>query len=154
MHRKYRITSNDVQYVAHYDEDGSHATLNVWKGDEVVKHLSFIGNLPKDEDMDGILREELDDPYLEVERWTAFTVQYDLTSSVSVSFNAFEGDMEDGTLADDLLETDFEQFVLSLFKADLDSDPYIEVGHVEDGADGIWFNDEKMRPFINGRDKE
>ena len=148
MQTKYRFELDGEDHIAIYDTDGRTGTLNVWKSDELVRHLGFLNDLPDtDADFRRILREEMGDPYLDLERWVDLEVQLDLTTTVTVNVSAFEGDNMDEVFYD-LLRTSFKDRVMALFHAELGKDPYIEVGYVEEGPGGHRVTDEEARNYM------
>ena len=151
MRKRYRFELDGVDYIVAYDSHGRVGRMVIWSGDQIHQTLSIAGELPEtDEDFERILREEMDDPYLELERWVDLTVDLDLTVTVSVSLSAFEeDDMRD--VMNDLLETSFRDRVLAMFREELAMDPYIEVAFVEEGRCANHIGDEEVACYLAER---
>ena len=151
MNKKYRFNLDDEDYVVHYHDEGNVGMLSIWKGDQVHRTLALTDDLPEtDGDFERILREEMGDPYLELEPWVDLTVHLDLTTTVSVSLSAFEeDDMRD--VMNDLLETSFRDKVLAMFRGELAMDPYIEVAFVEEGRCANHIGDEEVACYLAER---
>ena len=151
MRKKYRFDLDGVDYVVSYNDDGRVGRMVIWNGDQVHRALTIMSELPKkDGDFVRILREEMDDPYLEIEPWVDLTVHLNLTTTVSVSLSAFEcDDMRD--VMNDLLETSFRDKVLAIFRRELAMDPYIEVAFVEEGRCANHIGDEEVACYLAER---
>lgn len=152
MHDKYRVSSDDV-YIVEVNGDGNVTTVDMWRGDEIDRHITLWGGeYPDKESIEKLVCEELDDPYVEVEAWVPMTVYFDLTETVSVTLNAFEEDEVD-EIAYGLLETSFREQLLEKFREALGMDPYIEVGFSEDGAGGhCSLSDGDVKQYLKERE--
>lgn len=148
MHDKYRVTSDDV-YIVEVNGDGNVTTVDMWRGNEIDRHITLWGGeYPDKEAIEKLVCEELDDPYVGVEAWVPVTLQFDLTETVSVTLNAFEED-EVYEIGERLLETSFKEKLLEKFRETLGMDPYIEVGFAEEGAGGCCtLSDEDVRQYL------
>lgn len=146
MHDKYRVTSDDV-YIVEVNGDGNVTTVDMWLGDMIDRHITLWGGeYPDKEAVKKLVREELDDRYVEVEAWVPMTLYFDLTETVSVTINAFE---EDDEIGERLLETSFKEKLLEKFREALGMNPYIEVGFAEKGAGGCCtLSDEDVRQYL------
>lgn len=154
MHKKYRFNLNDLgDMIVNYDSDGTTGSMTIWQGDKLYRSIGIFHDLPEtDEDFERILRDEMDEPCLELERWVDLTVHLDVTETVTISLSAFEYDddyydMRD--LMDKLLRTSFKDEVLALFLERVAAnDPDIEVGWVEEGRGVNYYNDEVIANYM------
>lgn len=150
MHDKYRVTS-DKEYIAEVNGDGRYTTIDLWRDGKLARHLSVSGEYPDKEAFEKLIQDELDDPYAGVEAWVPQTVHFDLTETVSISFNAFEEDnLFD--VAEALLETRFKDFLLSKFRESLHEDPYIEAAEAESGRYGTFLSDKQVVAYLTEKE--
>lgn len=148
MAKKYRVTSNDDQYIVYVYGNESTSTIEVQFNGNVVNKMTCAKSELSDEDVESALKLMLGDNYVFVEKWQPYTVQFDFSDTVSVSFNAFEDD-DIYELAERLLTTSFKEHVIESYRDSLGKDPYIEAGWYEPGIDGKYFSDDHIKAWLS-----
>lgn len=148
MAKKYRVTSNDDQYIVYAYSDGSKSIIEVHFCEKVVNKMTCAKSELSDEDVESALKLMLGDNYIFVEKWQPYTVQFDFSDTVSISFNAFEDD-NIYELAERLLMTSFKERVIEGYRDSLTKSPYIEAGYYEPGINGHYFSDDHIKAWLS-----